>query len=116
MDAVTVFIAKALICFANTCHPVLLGDNTRPGTYDMSILYTEQPGYGGDVLVYADDGDAWRSIHRTYTLDRRRDREALYANTTPEQRTVTAGCVNVEPELYQDLRDNYRNLPLIIMP
>jgi hypothetical protein len=49
MDVVTIFIAKALICFGGTCHPVLLGERTPTGVYNMSILYTQQPGYGGEV-------------------------------------------------------------------
>lgn len=116
MDAVTVFVAKALICFAGQCHPALVGHDTIPGTYDMSILYTQQRGYGGDVLMYDSDDRSWNAIHSTYTLDPRREREELYLNTSAAERTVTAGCVNVEPEIYQDLRDNYRNLPLIINP
>jgi hypothetical protein len=116
MDVVTIFIAKAVICFGGTCHPALVGDRTEPGTYSMNILYTQQPGYGGDVLVFDEKEHSRRAIHRTYTLDRRRNREVLYDGTTPDERTVTAGCVNVEPELYEELRDNYRNLPLIIVP
>ena len=116
MDAVTVFIAKALICFANVCHPALVGENTTPGTYDMSVLYTEQPGYGGDVLMYDQDERSWSAIHSTYTLDPRRRREELYYGTNAAQRTVTAGCVNVEPEIYQDLRVNHRQRKLIIHP
>jgi hypothetical protein len=116
MDVVTVFIAKALICFGGACHPALVGENTLPGTYPMTVMYTEKPGYGGDVLVYRETEDARFSVHRTYTLDRRRNRAELYDGTTPEERTVTAGCVNVEPELYEELRDNYRRHPLIILP
>lgn len=116
MDAVTVFIARALICFANTCHPALVGDHTVPGTYEMSILYTDQPGYGGDVLMYDQDRRSWSAIHATYTLDSRRDREQLYYNTTPAERTVTAGCINVEPHIYEQLRDQYRRERLIIQP
>lgn len=116
MDAVTVFISKALICFAQVCHPALVGPATVPGTYDMTVLYTQQRGYGGDVLMYAQTPTEWYGIHRTYTEDRQRRREELYYGTTPEQRQVTAGCVNVEPEIYEDLRENYRNYPLRIVP
>lgn len=116
MDVVTVFVAKALICFAGQCHPALVGNSTTPGTYDMSVLYTQQPGYGGDVLMYDTNDTEWMAVHRTYVRDNRRQRERLYLDTSPDQRRVTAGCVNVEPEIYEDLRDNYRSQKLIIAP
>ncbi len=114
MDAVTVFLAKALICFAGNCHPALIGHDTVPGTYDMSILYTQQRGYGGDVLMYDQDDRNWYGIHRTF--DNLPHRERLYSRDAEARRYVTQGCVNVEPDVYEDLRDNYRGLPLIIQP
>lgn len=115
MDPVTIFIAKALICFANTCHPVLLGPDTRPGTYEMNILHTQQAGYGGDVLMYDSNETMWYAIHRTYDYGAVRDRARLYRDTTPEQRMVTAGCPNVEPHVYEELKANYLNSPLVIV-
>lgn len=114
MDYVTVFIAKAMICFAQQCHPALVGPDTIPGEYDMSVLYTQQAGYGGDVLVYDQNETEWYAVHRTYDRDRRRDRSLLY-DREAEYRQVTSGCVNVQPEVYENLRERYRNARLLIL-
>lgn len=115
MDVV-IYLGKALICFANLCHPALIGDDTRVGQYTMAVLETSQPGYGGDVLMYDGNEEEWYAVHRTYTRDRRRDRSVLYDGTTPAQRRVTAGCVNVEPEIYDQLRRDYSTSRLVILP
>jgi len=110
---VTISIAKALICFQATCYPVLLGKDTKPGTYQMTVMHTQQRGYGGDVLVYDHRGYAWYGIHRTFANSPRR--KALYHGTTAEQRrNVTNGCPNVEPHVYAKLKDCCRHLPLVI--
>lgn len=112
MDAVTIFLAKALICFQGVCHPVLLGENTHPGTYDMNVLLTDQRGYGGDVLMYDSDDRQWYGVHRTY--NNLPARERLYSRDAEARRYVTNGCPNVQPEVYEQLRDCCRNLPLVI--
>lgn len=114
MELVTVFLSKALICFSATCHPVLLGPQTQPGNYVLKVLHTQQPGYGGDVLMYDANDREWFAIHRTYNLGNVR-RAHLYANTTPRQRRVTAGCVNVQPAVYTQLRACCSNARLEII-
>ena len=114
MDPITVFISKALICFASVCHPVLLGSDTKAGTYTLNVLHTQQPGYGGDVLMYDSNATTVFAIHRTYVTERVQGRERLYHNTTPAQRHVTAGCVNVEPRIYEELKRSHVKRPLVI--
>ncbi|QVD49320.1 hypothetical protein LUCX_250 [Xanthomonas phage vB_XciM_LucasX] len=116
MEPITVFIGKALLCMGMSCQPVLVGPNTHPGQYQMHVLHTQQPGYGGDVLMYDSDQKHWFAIHRTYTLDKRRNRAKLYHGTSAKQRKVTSGCINVEPWLYEQLRENHRTRPLVILP
>lgn len=116
MDVVSVFLSKALICFAATCQPVLIGDDTKPGRYELHAFQTNQPGYGGDVLLFDHDATGWFAIHRTYTLGNTRNRPQLYSGTTPAQRTVSAGCINVQPEVYEQLKDCCTGKTLVILP
>jgi hypothetical protein len=66
--------------------------------------------------MFKSDDQSWLAIHRTYTLDKKNRRETLYSGTTPAQRMVTNGCPNVEPHVYEALRDNHRRQPLVILP
>lgn len=98
---VTVFLAKAMICFMSACHPVIVGESTIPGEYkivervkyDTSIV-------GPDVLQYDEDDQYVYSIHRS--ISPRRDR-LLESSTAEDRRTVSKGCINVQPEVYNEL-------------
>lgn len=116
MDGVTIYLAKALLCFAQTCHPVLLGEDTKPGVYDMRVLWVASPGYGPNVLEFdrAKDG-SWFAIHQTYT-GKGVKREHLYAQPAAKRRFVTNGCPNVQPEVYQQLLNEHRMDKLTIVP
>lgn len=115
MDTVTIFLAKALICFQGACHPVLLGHHTEPGTYPLAVLHTDQAGYGGDVLQYHRDHRGWFAIHRTFDSPSTRRRAKLYhTGRASDRRFVTNGCPNVEPEVYEQLKDCCRRMPLVI--
>lgn len=116
MDGVTIYIAKALICFAQTCHPVLLGEDTAPGVYDMKVLWVASPGYGPNVLEYdrAPDG-SWFAIHQTFTGGRV-DRSKLYDKQASVRRRVTNGCPNVQPHVYQQIFNDHRFKKLTILP
>ena len=104
MSQVVVFLAKALICFSGQCFPALVGPDTPTGDFQMHQLYTEQPGYGGDVLVFKEDSEQWFAVHRTYTLDRARKRSELYGQDS-RVRHITKGCINVEPAVYEMLKN-----------
>ena len=115
MPPVTIFLAKALICFQGACHPVLLGHDTRPGTYPMVVMETQQKGYWGEVLVYYREPTGWWGIHKTYKpLWNKRD--PLYAGPASGRRYVTGGCPNVQPAVYNALRECCANSTLTIVP
>ncbi len=111
---VEVHTDKAIICFDNACHPALVGNATRPGTYQLQVLNVASEGYGGNVLMYDADISSWYAIHRTYTGRNVRGRHGLYHNTTAKERTVTAGCINVEPDVFNELIECCRKSKLII--
>ncbi len=94
---ILVDVAAAVICFAEVCHPALVGRATPRGEFLAQHTATKLPGFGGDVLVFH-EGQSYRmAIHRTW-----RGRERLY-EAPSSNRVVTNGCINVEPEVYEAL-------------
>lgn len=71
---IVVSLAAASICFAGACYPALVGDATPAGTYTLSRQVTQDPGYGGDLLVYRENARYIWAIHRVYTLNPAEDR------------------------------------------
>lgn len=115
MPPVTIFLAKALICFQGACYPTILGQDTRPGQYQLAPMKTQQKGYRGEVLVYHREPGSWWAVHKTYVplLDKR---DPLYRGSARARRYVTAGCPNVQPEIYDALRECCANSTLTIVP
>ncbi len=108
---VDVFLAKALICFAGTCHPALVGRTTPIGEFQLRPLAISAPQYGGDVLEFARDsqGDVF-AIHRPPTSKRRQLLAAFY------RPAVTNGCINVTTETYTALMECCNNATLRVNP
>lgn len=93
---VVVDLSLAVICFLNQCHPVLVGDSTLPGVYELQPRIVLDEVYRGSVLQYDERGDVVYAIHRIIpgrTLN------------SSERRRVTAGCINVSDEVYEKLID-----------
>lgn len=115
MMTVSVFLSKAIICFAGSCYPALLGHNTHPGEYQLIQRYVESPGYGGDVLQYDETDEIVFSIHRVWTMNPKENRrKLLYSDSAEDRRYVSNGCVNVSNEVYAKLVDCCTNSTLII--
>jgi len=103
---IVVSLAAASICFAGGCYPALVGSNTPSGTFTLSREHVVAPGYGGDLLVYREDAKYLWAIHRVYTLNPDEHRLArLRSNHVELRRTITKGCINVMPEVYERLVD-----------
>lgn len=101
---VTVYLAKALICFAGACHPALVGTNTTPGEYPLIQRHVLAEGYGGDVLQFDETEDMVYAIHRVWTLKpEQRRRERLNSNDIRLRKNITNGCINVSEEIYERL-------------
>lgn len=102
--SVTVSISLAVLCFTNQCYPALVGENTPTGTFQMTHALTNDPGYGGDVVVYAKRKGVWLAVHRRWDGNpkQKERRTALLASADASQRKgVTAGCINVDPAVYE---------------
>lgn len=112
---VVVNLTLATICYLGQCHPALVGNDTRPGTYAVQKRLVRQPGYGGDVLSYRETPTEIYAIHRVYTLKPKQRREyRLYHGTVAERQNVTGGCINIDPIVYDNLAKNWNNIKLVI--
>lgn len=104
MADVFVHLATATLCFMNQCHPALIGKATPMGEYPIVHARVADPGYGGDVLAFARDAKGIYAIHRVWTLvPRQRRLERLTRGNVAERLNITGGCVNVMPDVYDQL-------------
>lgn len=113
---IIVDLLAATICFAGQCYPALVGPDTPRGEYQMIRRITDQPGYGGDVLQFHETPEAWFAVHRVWTLKPKEKRIQRLQSPDPKQRqTITRGCINVMPEVYQKLVDCCENHRILIL-
>lgn len=102
MDVI-VNIASAVICVASSCYPVLVGNDTPKGEYQLTHYSIEDKKYGGDILVFKIEGQDVYAIHRVIDVPSQQ-RPARLKSPYPKHRvTITYGCINVEPEVFQEL-------------
>ena len=111
---VIVNLALATICFLNQCYPALVGINTPEGEYKLVQLITDQPGYGGDVLKFTENETTWYAIHRVWLLKPKQHRLDRLSSNNAKDRVITAGCINVMPKVYEELKSCCSNDTLII--
>lgn len=104
MDVV-VDLATAIICFSSKCYPALVGQDTPRGEFQLTQYTTNISGYGGDVLAFKIENGSVFAIHRVLDIPGQQ-RLARLRIPYPQYRiTITAGCVNVDPEVYDKLVD-----------
>jgi len=111
---IIVDIALATIWVAGQCHNALIGTKTPKGEYNLMHVMTEDPGYGGDVLVFKDTPEKYFAIHRVWLLKPAQKREERLKSDDPKYRVITAGCINVDPKVYAELVDCCRAEKLIV--
>jgi hypothetical protein len=115
MIEVIVHLATATICFVGHCYPALVGHATPFGNYQIVWRKVVSPGYGGDILAFAEDSGGIYAIHRVWTSSPRQHRvERLTHGSPAERRWITEGCINVMPEVYDKLINCCTNARLII--
>lgn len=107
-------LATAMICFLEVCHPALVGKDTPVGEYRLELQSTDDPRYGGDLLVFKEDSEAVWAIHRVLTVPGQHRHEKLKSSFAKDRRHVTAGCVNLTSEAYQELLNCCSSGTLII--
>jgi hypothetical protein len=104
---VTLILSKALICFAQMCHPAVIGTDTLEGTYPLIQRHMVS---GEDVLKYRQIGKDVYSIHRTLP-----GRDRLLTSSPASRRHVSKGCINVSNEVYSLLLDEVDSDPDITL-
>lgn len=105
MSPVIVDLTLAVICFLGQCHNALVGPDTPVGTFPIVHATTDLPGYGGDVLVFKEDSKYVYAIHRVWLLKpSQRRAQRLASNNVSQRVTITNGCINVDPEVYEQLK------------
>lgn len=104
---VLVDVLTAVICFTSsgtyTCYPALVGDETPRGEFHLQHYSTQSIGYDGDLLVFKDTGDSVYAIHRVLDIPGQQRIARLHSPYAEHRRMVTAGCVNIDPLVYQEL-------------
>lgn len=107
---IVVDIALATICFLQSgqqvCHNALVGPSTPRGEFEVVQRLTQDPGYGGDVLQFHEDAKQVFAIHRVWTLKPEQKRlQRLASSDAHQRRSITNGCINVAPEVYDALME-----------
>ena len=100
---------KAELCFADTkdCHAVLIGKTTPKGTFPLRIYATEKAGYGGEIIGFKKEGDFMFALHRVWLGKPAERRLERIASHNVADRIMTNGCINVQDEVYERLRQYF---------
>jgi hypothetical protein len=107
-------LITASICFLGSCYPALIGVNTPIGVFNVEHRSTTQYGYGGDVLMFKEGDDSIYSIHRIITFNSSQKRLERIVSNNIKDRTITDGCINVMPDVYEKLVECCSESELII--
>jgi hypothetical protein len=105
MMDVLVDIAAAVICFAGTCHNALVGNDTPRGEFTLAPYTIQDPRYGGDLLVFKQDRTGVFAVHRVLDVPGQQRLARLSSPHAKHRITVTAGCINIAPEVFSELMD-----------
>ncbi|ASK28503.1 L,D-transpeptidase [Neisseria chenwenguii] len=103
---VVVDTSRAELCFADDkkCYPVLIGKTTPKGQFNLRLMRTEKPGYGGEVIGFKEQGDFLFALHRVWTQIPSERRMQRIASKRVSDRIMTNGCINVTDKVYNKLR------------
>ncbi len=115
---IIVNILLAVICFGPTgteeCHNALIGNDTPVGQFETIQRFTNDAGYGGDVLKFDEDEKYIFAIHRVWTLRPQEKRRWRLEQPDPNLRKITKGCINVDETVYNKLIDCCANDKLLV--
>lgn len=113
MADVLVSLATAVICFSSQCFPVLVGEQTPIGQYELSLMRVEKPMYGGSILAFAEDDTGVFAVHRVLPIGNRL--KQIAEDDPKKRRGITNGCINVQPDVYEKLMACCTNSDIIVI-
>lgn len=87
------------------CYPVLVGNDTPRGEYQLQQRLVESPGYGGDILQFKEEELYLFAIHRVWLGRPWERRQERLKSSNIKMRRITMGCINVDPTVYEKLLD-----------
>jgi hypothetical protein len=96
---IEVFLREAIACIAMVCHPVLVGDDTPTGTFDLVPMYS--PRYGVVMAFAQDEAGGVYSLHHVPSA-----RQHLISGD--RRIGITLGCINSPPALMAAARRQKR--------
>lgn len=99
--SVLIDLSVGVICFMSNCYPILFGDSTPTGEFDLKHFKASQF-YGGDILVFQETADSLFAIHRVIDVPGQ-DRLNRIKDPNISQRKITGGCINVDEVVYSEL-------------
>ncbi len=99
MADIVVNLALSVICFAGQCHPALTGDTTPTGTFSMKRYSHPSPQFGGDLLVFKESQTEVWAIHRVIDAPGQNRKQRLLGPASG-RRSITNGCINIDPKVY----------------
>lgn len=103
MSLAIVSLTAATICFSGQCHHALVGKETPIGTFPLVHRPVRAKGYGGDVLQFKETDKYIYAVHRVWLGNPAQRRLERLRGPAAGRRNVTAGCINVAPEVYDAL-------------
>lgn len=112
---ITVFLSQALLCIGNICSPVLIGKDTPIGEFVLYQRLVSDPYYGGSVIQFKETEHSVYAIHRVWNGKPSEQRNKRIKSSNINQRIITAGCINVSDELYEQLLECCQNKTLRIV-
>jgi hypothetical protein len=114
LSHIVVDMATAMICFMSSCYPALVGKDTPKGEFQLTHYSTTLPGYGGDLLVFKEGEKDVFAVHRVIDVPGQQRRERIKSSDPQRRITITAGCVNVAPDVYRKLVDCCSDSKIVI--
>jgi hypothetical protein len=100
---VLVHIAPALICIGTKCNRALVGPGTPRGKFQLTYYSTPDPGYGGDILTFKETSHDLYAIHRVINVPGQQRLARLKSPHPTRRNSITGGCINVDPIVYDEL-------------
>jgi len=112
---ILVDLLLATICFGvpQECYPILVGQETPKGEYNLTHRITQQEGYGGDVIQFYETNTHLYAIHRVWNLKPEQQRNKRLLGPV-KNRYITGGCINVSSPVYDAIKSCCMEQPLVI--